>query len=531
MAYREVTMVEIKEVLRQWMDGVAKKRIAARLGSDPKTVRRYVAAAQEEGLRREQGISAVTDELAGKVAARLGTSRGREHGDAWCRCEEQKAVIEHHLAGRVRLRKVWRLLKRSGVVVPYSTLHRFAVDELDFGRTAATVPVVDGKPGEELQVDTGWIHVLEPDETGRRRRVRAWIFTPNVSRYRFVYPLFEETTASAIEACEAAWEFYGGVFHVLVPDNTKAIISKADPLSPKCVLAFLEYSQARGFHVDPTRVRSPKDKARVERSVRDVRDDCFGGEKHHTLEQAREHARRWCEADYGVRVHSSTCRMPKEHFESTEKPCLLPAPASRYDVPLWTEPKVGRDHFAAVAKSLYTLPTDLIGERLVARADSLLVRFYKKGQLVKTHPRKGPGQKSIDPSDFPPEKAPYAMRDVDFLARQAQEHGQAVGKYALALLAGPLPWTRMRRVRALLSLAKKYGDARVDEACRIALAAEMVDVQRLGRMLEVAAAPTPPPTPLAKVIPLARYLRQPSQYALPLVSNERANPKPEGDPK
>ena len=54
-------------------------------------------------------------------------------------------------------------------------------------------------------------------------------FTPGVSRYRFVYPCFLETTASAIEACEAAWEFYRGVFRTLIPDNTKAIVNKADP--------------------------------------------------------------------------------------------------------------------------------------------------------------------------------------------------------------------------------------------------------------------------------------------------------------
>ena len=51
----------------------------------------------------------------------------------------------------------------------------------------------------------GWVVTLTPDASGRRRKVRAWIFTPNVSRYRFVYPCDDETTASAIEACEAAW--------------------------------------------------------------------------------------------------------------------------------------------------------------------------------------------------------------------------------------------------------------------------------------------------------------------------------------
>lgn len=89
------------------------------------------------------------------------------------------------------------------------------------------MPVADGKPGEEVHIDTGWMTLLEPDARGRRRRFRAWIFTPHVSRYRFVYPCWQETTASAIEACEAAWEFYDGVFRVVVPDNTKAIVHTA----------------------------------------------------------------------------------------------------------------------------------------------------------------------------------------------------------------------------------------------------------------------------------------------------------------
>jgi hypothetical protein len=84
-----------------------------------------------------------------------------------------------------------------------------------FGKSAPTVPVVDGKPGEELEVDTGWVVTLAPNAEGKRRRMRAWIFTPNVSRYRFVWPTEEETTAAAIAACEAAWDFYGGIFRVL----------------------------------------------------------------------------------------------------------------------------------------------------------------------------------------------------------------------------------------------------------------------------------------------------------------------------
>lgn len=521
MAYREVTVVEVREVLRQWLVGVSFSRIALNTGADRKTVRRYVGAGKREGLEPGQGVEVLSDDVVARVQAQLRGQRDREHGQAWARCEEARDFVEKLLKQDVRLTKVHRLMRRNGVEVPYSTLHRYAVEALDFGRKAATVPVIDGKPGEELQLDVGWVVTLAPDATGRRRRLRAWIFTPNVSRYRFVYPCEEETTASAIEACEAAWDFYGGIFKVLVPDNTKAIIQQAKALGGTVTPAFLDYVQARGFHVDAARVRRPKDKGRVERSVRDTRDDCFAGETLRSVEEACAHARRWYAEDYGLRPHSTTLRMPKEHFEAVELPCLLPAPAAPYDVPLWAEPKVARDHFAQVANALYTLPTHLIGRVLRARADSMLVRFYDGGVLVKTHPRKQPGEKSIDASDFPPEKTPYAMRDVDFLAKQAANEGEAVGRYAQVLLDGPLPWARMRRVRALLGLCRKYGAARVEETCRLALAADMVDVERLGRMLELAREPAPPPPPTAKVIPLARFLRPPSQYALPLASRGR----------
>src|SRR3990170_1022914 len=134
--------------------------------------------------------------------------------------------------------------------------------------------------------------------------------SPVLSRYRFVYPVFRETTETAIEACEAAWAFFHGVFRVLIPDNTKTIVQRADPLEPRFTPAFLEYAQARGFVIDPTRVRRPRDKARVERAEPIVRDDCFAGEVLLDLAHARTHAVQWCREDYGVRRHSQTFRPP-----------------------------------------------------------------------------------------------------------------------------------------------------------------------------------------------------------------------------
>lgn len=514
-------MEEIKDVLRRWAAGDPKKRIARQLGIDVKTVRRYIAAAEAAGVDRS---TALDDAALAAVVAALPPVEGRPLGESWATCEQHREEIKGHLDRGVRLMKVRRLLARQGVCVSYWVLRRFAVSELGFGKRATTIPVSDCEPGAEVQLDTGWVLQLEPDLFGRRRRVRAWIFTAVLSRHRYVHPCFEETTKSAIEACEAAWEHFGGVFRAVIVDNTKAIVIEADPLGARIAPAFLEYSQARGFVVDTTRVRKPKDKARVERSVQTVRDDCFGGERISELDQARERGQRWSLDEYGMRVHSTTRRKPLEHFETEEKPALIEAPREPYDVPLWCEPKVARDQHAQVAKALYSLPPRYVGKALRARADRTTVRFYDGTTLVKTHPRQLPGRRSMDPNDFPAEKAAYAMRNVTWLTETAAQHGEAVGRLAKTLLASDLPWTRMRQVYALLGLVKKYGASRVNETCATALEADMHDVRRISRMLANATPPPAAATP-TNVVPLARYLRPASQYALPIAPRDQQNPE------
>jgi hypothetical protein len=217
--------------------------------------------------------------------------------------------------------------------------------------------------------------------------------------------------------------------------------------------------------------------------------------------------------------------MPLEHFEAEEQPHLLPLPTEPYDVPLRANPKVAPDQHASVARALYSLPRAFLGKRLEAVADRSTVRFYHGRTLVKVHPRKPPGGRSTDPADFPPEQAACALRDIDFFRRRAREHGEAVGRFTEALLAGPLPWTRMRRVYALLGLCRRFGDQRVDEACALALEASMTDVRRLERMLKLATTPVAPAPELPVIAP-TRFLRPSAQYALS--AQTLANPKPEG---
>ena len=494
MGFREVSVYEIKEVLRLWISGKGFRTIDGLTGIDRKTVRRYAGAAQAAGLSVGDPPEAVTDDVIAAVVEAVRPVRPGGHGASWELLVVHRDFIARRLEQDLTLVKVQELLHRhTGVEVPYPTLHRFCQAELSFGRRRETVRLAEGDPGEELQVDFGRMGLLPEPDQGRARVVQALIFTAVYSRHLFVFLTFRQTLEAVICGFEAAWVFFGGVFRVVIPDNIKAIVSKADPTNPRFTDAFLEYSQSRGFVADLARVRHPRDKARVERAVSFVRESFFRGDDFADLADAQRRAEAWCRTRAGMRIHGTTQHRPLEVFEAEEAPLLLAVPETTYDLPVYAEPKVHPDRHIEVAKALYSIPGELIGEHVSVRADRSIVRVFWRGRLIKTHPRQPPGGRSTDPADLPSDKAAYAMRDLDKLRRMATSCGAAVGAYAKAILDTPLPWTKMRQVYRLLGLARHFGNERLDEACRQALVFEAVDVSLVARMLERARETIAPP--------------------------------------
>ena len=516
MAFREVPVIEVKEVLRQWLRGHGFREAGRLAQVDRKTARRYVDAGQRAGLVREAGEEQLTVDVIASVVETVRPTGPGVHGASWSVCNAHKAYLKSRIDEGLNLTKVRALLARqSGVSVPYRTLHRFAVEELDFRRQSPTVRVDDGKPGEELQVDFGRLGMLEDATTGKKRAVWALIMTPVCSRYTFVWLTYQQTIQDVVAGLEAAWAFFGGVFHVIVPDNMKAIVDRADPTDPRINVTFMEYAQSRGFTVDPARVRSPKDKPRVERAVQYVRGSFFEGEHFTSLAVAQEAAEQWCRVEAGERDHGTTHRRPRDAFVADEQPVLLAAPTARYDVPIHTDALVVHDHHISFANALYSVPTDYIGERVQVIADSQLVRIFHAARLIKTHPRLAPGGRSTDPDDYPEEVRVYATRDIISLQKRATEAGPHVADFFAKLVAGPAPWQRMRLAYRLLGLVKRFGAARVNDACGKALALDVVDVMRVERMLQRALESDPAASaPTAAASTNLRFLRPVADYAV-----------------
>jgi transposase len=525
VGFREVSVVEVFEVLRAWLAGLGLRKVAERAGVDRKTARRYVAAAQAAGLTREAGVEALTDELVGAVVEAVRPARPDGHGASWELLLAHEEQISQWVKGGdddepLSMVKIEELLARQGVRVPYRTLHRFATERCGFRPRKTTVRVTDGEPGVECQVDFAQMGYLTDPATGRRRKVHALIFTAVLSRHMFVWLTYSQALSAVIAGCEEAWAFFGGVFKVLIPDNLKPVVTDADAVNPTLSVGWLDYAQHVGFGTDPARVRSPQDKPRVERVVQYVRGSFWAGESFTSLEDAQARAEAWCRERAGMRIHGTTQARPAQAFAELEADRLLPAPEP-YDVPVFKRVKVHRDFHVEVAKALYSVPEHLIGRHLDARADSELVKLYTTGRagqvgpgsLVKTHPRQPPGGRSTDPEDLPEEKTGYALRDLTKLIAVCAGHGENIGIYAERLLDDPLPWTRMRSVYRLQGLVRRYGPDPVETACARALDLDVVSVSKIASMLEKATERQQPVLPAAAGSSGGRFARDPSEYS------------------
>jgi transposase len=504
--------MQVVEILRRWQAGDSARTIAQATGLARNTVAKYLKEARRLGVSR-QGPPADNKQIL--ALSRLGqTAPGKRAAPRTELLDRHREQIARWLQDdKLQLTRIAELLQRRQVAVTYTTLHRYVhANGLANGRRD-TVRMADTAPGEVAEFDFGRLGPFADPTSGKRQIVWALNIVLVYSRHQFVWPLVRQILEEVIAGLEAAWRFFGGIPRRVVLDNFPAAVAGADPLNPVLTRGFLEYSQARGFLVDPARVRKPTDKPHTERNVPYVRERFWKGGTFIDLADMRTQAEQWCREVAGCRVHGTTRKLPAVVFRDEEQACLLPYGGVPYDVPRWGQVSVHPDHHIAFQYALYSVPYDRCppSTRVEVRADRDLVRIYRRGELVKTHPRQPKGGRSTDPADYPPERATYALRAPDRVVRQALQLGRFAGLFAERLLAGDFPWAKLRQGQKLLRLADRYTPSRLDAACERALAVDLIDVTRLERMLKEALEQEPLPLDLPQtpppLLPSARFAR------------------------
>lgn len=507
MAHKEYGVTDILDILRRAQAGDSMRRIAKATGMDRKTISNYLRIAAEHDFAAGATDDHLTETALTVFRALHGPQMKPPSLSAAC-----APLIPHRdlISGWLEkdgltLTKSHIKLGRMGVAVSYSTLYRYARDEFGFGSQKVTVRMAETEPGEVAQVDFGRMGMVFDPESGKQRVLHALVVTLVFSRHQYVYLTHRQDLNALISGMEEAWEFFGGITRRLVLDNMKVAVVKADRYEPVFNRIFQEYSQHRGFIIDPAPVRHPEAKGCVENQIKYVRDNFFAGEEFNNREQAQKAALTWCRTTAGLRLHGTTRKRPLLVFEEEEQKVLLPLSSERFDVPVFADCTVHRDHHIQFQRAIYSLPTQYIGKEVFVRGDSALVRIYHQQQLIKTHPKKAAGQRSTDFDDYPKEKSAYAMRDVNYYISTAQSRGQKQGAFMAELLSGDVPWTYIRQAQALLRLGDKYGALRVEAACSRALAFGLMNVKRvegiIKQSLEKESAPTPTGTRIFTLSP------------------------------
>lgn len=483
MARKEYTVVDVVDILRRMQQGYSLRAITRATGMDRNTLRKYVRLAGKRGFTKEGicDLATIAREVVNEVQSHLpGPERSCEH-----LLLPHKERIASWIEEKLTLTKIHTKLARIGIEVGYQSLYRFVASHIGLP-SQTTVRMADTSPGEVAEVDFGRLGLLYDPVTERKRIVYGLVVTLAFSRHQYVHVSFTQDLPTLIAGIEDAWVFFGGVTKKVVIDNLKAAVVKSDRHAPVFTRIFLEYSDFRGFIIDPAPSGMATGKPKVERQVPYVRKNFFAGETFRDRAQVQEAVIRWCRDTAGMRIHGTTRKRPLILFNEEEKSALLPLTEARFDVPRWGQVKVHPDHHIRFGGGLYSVPTQYIGKEVAVRRDSRLLRIYYKGNCIKTHPSVPQGRRSTDYTDYPKEKTPYAMRSCTYYVDKAGEIGPAARHFVELLLSGAFPWTKLRQAQKLVRLPDRYGKERVEKACDRSLAFDLVDVRRVEEIIRQA---------------------------------------------
>lgn len=509
--------MDIRAILHHIQQGVSDRRTAEELGVNRRTVRQYRRWAQEQGLLA--GPLPPPDELQARIKQTLPAQLPPQNRSSVAQYQEQ--IVKLHQQG-VEIAAIWARLQEQGYTGGYHPVYRLV------RKLAPTQPEVfvrvERKPGEEAQVDFGYVGYLLDPASDRRRKAWAFVMTLSWSRHMYVEFVFDQTVATWLRLHRNALAFFNGVPARIVIDNLKAGIVKACFDDPQVQHAYGECAEHYGFRVAPCRPATPEHKGKVESGVHYVQRNFMAGRQLSDLAQANRDVRHWCLTTAGQRLHGTTKARPLDRYQETEAAALRPLPATPYDLVIWKEVKLHRDCHITFENAYYSAPFRLVGQRLRVQGGSQVVRIYTQDyELVATHDRAGQaGERITHPDHLPPEKLDGLYGDRASCLAVAQDIGPAAAEVVAALLADPIV-DRLGTVRRLLKLRQRYADQRLEAACYRALRFGDPSYMTVKRILENGQEQQPLHPPLAAPAPAQAFIRNATELFGDLLGGLRWN--------
>lgn len=338
------------------------------------------------------------------------------------------------------------------------------------GIDAADVAIpVETKPGEVAQVDFTYSGKLYDPEQGVLRKSWIFLMTLGHSRHMYCQLVFDQKVATWVRLHVAAFESFGGVPRVIVPDNLKAAVVRAAfgvDDEPVIHRTYRELARHYGFRVDPTPPRSPEKKGKVESNAKYVKRNFLAPRQPEDIVRARTDLQLWVREIAGRRVHGTTRRQPIAVFEAEERAALLALPGSRYEIVIWKRAQLHRDCHVQIDGGFYSAPWMLIGEHLWARCTKASVTLYREDERLWVHPRVSRGQRSTVETHLPDGRRDLRHRSAAHWIELAKSIGPETLLLVEEVFASDDVLLKLRSVQAIVDHLSKFPPERAEAAAK-----------------------------------------------------------------
>ncbi len=468
-------MRRIREVLRLKFElSRSHREISAATGLSKGSVSEYLRRARDDGLTWELARELSDHELEQRLFAMPGANLPADRVPidlAWVDREMRKKAVTLQLLW-VEYRDAARGDEQSRKPYQYSQFCE------RYNRYREHIDVVmrqEHRAGEKCFIDYSGVKPTIVDRTtGEVIEVELFVAVLGASNYSFAEVTRSQQRDEFIGSTARAFEYFGGVTEITVPDQLRSAVSGPDRIDPDINPVYAEFAEHYGTAVIPARPRKPKDKAKVEGGVLIVQRWIIARLRNvifFSLEDLNVAVAELLE-DLNTRPFQKLEGCRRSLFEQTDKPALRPLPCRRFEPSEWKKAKVHIDHHVEFEHRYYSAPYALVGAEPWIRATVSTVELLLDGQRVASHARSyGPkGTCVTDPTHRPKAHRQYGAWPPERIVAWASKIGPHAGKLVAQIMKNrPHPEQGFRSCLALISDAKRYPHERVEAACKRAL--------------------------------------------------------------
>lgn len=475
MARRPISVNKREEIQRLKSLGLKERAIARTIKASRKTVRKYLNESPPPSLPESSLLF------------------------SW------EEIIKEHQLKDVPLLILWEELKDNEKTSwSYSYFWKQFQKHCPSSREATMVR--HHVSGERVEIDyCDGIDILDL-ATGEITKTHLFVGVLCRSRYTYAEFSFTQKSADFLNSHVRMFNFFGGVPRQVSPDNLRSAVSKSHKYDPDINPAYQRLAHHFKLAVVPARVRSPKDKALVERSIQIFQRWFYKKFRNRTFTGLVELNRVLHEQliVFNSRKHRILGCSRAEAFE-VEKKDLGKLPENEFTVRVHKKCTLHQDCHLQFDTNFYSAPWQYRSKELDVWAAERKIEIFYEGNLVAQHPRSKTASKFITNKDhYPPAHKAYLEITPQYLLDKAKLGGEGIYNLINHLFSGTHPLQHLRRAQGIVQLLSKYPLAQVNYACEQALLLDRPHIRFIEALAKMTAYK---PSPMASRTPNP-YLRK-----------------------